>query len=101
MTTAIPTISEHFNSSAGYTWVGSAYLLANAASTPTWGKLSDIWGRKLIILVATAVFFIGSLICGISTSILMLVSGRAVQGAGGGGLIILVNICISDLFSAR
>ncbi|KFY88351.1 hypothetical protein V498_06810 [Pseudogymnoascus sp. VKM F-4517 (FW-2822)] len=101
MTTAIPTISEHFNSSAGYTWVGSAYLLANAASTPTWGKLSDIWGRKSIILVATAVFFIGSLICGISTSILMLVSGRAVQGAGGGGLIILVNICISDLFSVR
>ncbi|KAI9698407.1 MAG: hypothetical protein M1836_003987 [Candelina mexicana] len=101
ITTALPTISEHFHSSAGYTWVGSAYLLANAATVPTWGKFSDIWGRKPVLLAAAAIFFIGSLISAVSVSIVMLIAGRAVQGVGGGGLIILVNICISDLFSMR
>ncbi|KAI9680046.1 MAG: hypothetical protein M1817_005062 [Caeruleum heppii] len=101
ITTALPTISEHFESSAGYTWIGSAYLLACAASTPSWGKLSDIWGRKPVLLAASVVFFLGSGLCGGSTSIKMLIAGRAVQGVGGGGLIILVNICISDLFSMR
>jgi fucose permease len=101
ITTALPTISEYFHSNAGYTWIGSAYLLANAASTPSWGKFSDIWGRKPILLVAAAIFFIGSLLAGVSVSIGMLIAARAVQGIGGGGLIILVNICISDLFSMR
>lgn len=101
ITTALPTISEHFQSSAGYTWIGSAYLLANAASTPTWGKFSDIWGRKPVLLCASVVFFIGSLLAAVSVSIEMLIAARAVQGIGGGGLIILVNICISDLFSMR
>jgi hypothetical protein len=101
ITTALPTISEYFHSNAGYTWIGSAYLLANAASTPSWGKFSDIWGRKPILLVAAAIFFIGSLLAGVSVSIGMLIAARAVQGVGGGGLIILVNICISDLFSMR
>ena len=101
ITTALPTISEHFHSNAGYTWIGSAYLLANAASTPSWGKFSDIWGRKPILLVAVAIFFIGSLLAGVSVNIGMLIAARAIQGIGGGGLIILVNICISDLFSMR
>ncbi|TGO51564.1 hypothetical protein BOTNAR_0352g00030 [Botryotinia narcissicola] len=86
ITTALPTISEHFHSNAGYTWIGSAYLLANAASTPSW---------------AAGVFFIGSLLAATSVSIGMLIVARAIQGIGGGGLIILVNICISDLFSMR
>ncbi|PQE20393.1 major facilitator superfamily transporter protein [Rutstroemia sp. NJR-2017a BBW] len=98
ITTALPTISEHFHSNAGYTWIGSAYLLANAASTPVWGKFSDIWGRKPILLIAAGVFFIGSLIAAVSVNIGMLIVARAIQGIGGGGLIILVNICISDLF---
>ena len=101
ITTALPTISEHFHSNAGYTWVGSAYLLASAASTPSWGKFSDIWGRKPILLCAAAVFFLGSLLAAISVNIGMLITARAIQGIGGGGLIILVNICISDLFSMR
>jgi hypothetical protein len=102
VTTALPTISESLNSgSTGYTWIGSAYLLANAASTPSWGKLSDIWGRKPILLLAATVFFVGSALAGGSTSISMLIAARAVQGIGGGGLIILANICISDLFSMR
>ncbi|KAF2498804.1 MFS multidrug transporter-like protein [Lophium mytilinum] len=101
ITTALPTISEHFHSSAGYTWIGSSYLLASAASTPIWGKISDIWGRKPILLIANVVFFVGSLIAGLSINIGMLITARAIQGIGGGGLIVLVNICISDLFSMR
>ncbi len=101
ITTALPTISEYFHSNAGYTWIGSAYLLANAASTPSWGKFSDIWGRKPVLLAACGVFFIGSLLAAVSVSIAMLIAARAIQGIGGGGLIILVNICISDLFSMR
>ena len=101
ITTALPTISEHFHSTAGYTWIGSAYLLANAASTPSWGKFSDIWGRKPVLLCASVIFFIGSLLAAVSVSIEMLIAARAIQGIGGGGLIILVNIAISDLFSMR
>lgn len=101
ITTALPTISEYFHSNAGYTWIGSAYLLANAASVPSWGKFSDIWGRKPILLVASGVFFVGSLLAAVSVSIGMLITARAIQGIGGGGLIILVNICITDLFSMR
>lgn len=101
VSTAIPTIANQFDSAKGYTWIGSAYLLANAASTPLWGKLSDIWGRKPVLLVAVAVFFIGSLICATSIDMGMLIAGRAVQGSASGGLVALVNICISDLFSMR
>ena len=98
----MPTIAERFKVDAGdYTWVGSAYLLAAAAATPTWGKLSDIWGRKVILLLANFVFFIGSLIAALSINIKMLIAGRVIQGIGGGGLISLSNICISDLFSMR
>ena len=102
ITTALPTIAAHFHASqADYTWIGSTYLLAAAAATPTWGKISDIFGRKPVLLTANIVFFVGSLICGVSANIAMLLAGRVIQGIGGGGLIILVNICISDLFSMR
>jgi hypothetical protein len=101
ITTALPTISEYFHSSAGYLWIGSSYLLANAASTPSWGKISDIWGRKPILLCAACVFLLGSGLAGGSSSIAMLITARAIQGVGGGGLIVLSNICISDLFSMR
>lgn len=100
-TVAIPTISADFHSTAGYTWIGSAYLLANAAAAPSWGKISDIFGRKPVMLTAVGVFWIGSLLCGVSVNMGMLIFGRAVQGIGGGGSLILVNICISDMFSVR
>ncbi|KAL8814549.1 MAG: hypothetical protein Q9223_006241, partial [Gallowayella weberi] len=102
ITTAVPTIASRFKASeADYTWIGSSYLLAAAASTPTWGKFSDIWGRKPILLVANIVFLVGSLVAALSINVKMLLAGRAIQGIGGGGLIILANICISDLFSMR
>lgn len=99
--TAVPTIVQEFASPVGYTWVGSAYLLANASLVPSWGKLSDIFGRKVMLLVAVAVFWLGSLICALSINMGMLIAARAIQGAGGGGIVVLVNICISDLFSMR
>jgi EmrB/QacA subfamily drug resistance transporter len=101
ITTALPTISENFHSSAGYTWIGSAFLLANSASIPSWGKVSDIFGRKPMLLLANIIFMVGSLVAALSNSIGMLIAARAIQGIGGGGLIILVNICIGDLFSLR
>ncbi|EME79773.1 uncharacterized protein MYCFIDRAFT_58758 [Pseudocercospora fijiensis CIRAD86] len=101
ITTALPTISEHFQSTAGYTWIGSAFLLANSASIPSWGKVSDIFGRKPMLLFANVVFMVGSLVAALSNSIGMLIAARAIQGVGGGGLIILVNIVIGDLFPLR
>ncbi|PSK60748.1 hypothetical protein B9Z65_898 [Elsinoe australis] len=101
ITTALPTISEEFQSSSGYTWIGSAFLLGNAASIPTWGKISDIFGRKPVLLVANVIFFVGSLVAALANSIGMLIAARAIQGIGAGGLVILVNITIGDLFSLR
>ena len=102
ITTALPTIATHFDvSAADYTWIGSAYLVACAGAVPVWGKLSDIWGRKPALLLANAIFCAGSLVSATSVSAKMLIGGRVIQGIGGGGLIILVNICISDIFSMR
>ncbi|QPG96154.1 hypothetical protein C2857_003354 [Epichloe festucae Fl1] len=101
ITTAIPTISSHFDSSLGYIWIGSAYLLGNATFVPIWGKISDIFGRKPVLIGAVAIFGIGSLLCAISNSMGMLIAARAIQGVGGGGAIVLPNICVSDLFSMR
>lgn len=101
ITTALPTIAEYFDSPSGYTWVGSAFLLAQASATPAWSKFSDIFGRKPVILLANFIFFVGSLICGVSVSIGMLITGRAIQGVGAGGLLTLASICIGDLFSPR
>lgn len=101
VSTAIPTIAAHFHSAAGYTWIGGAYLLANAAGACIWAKLSDIWGRKPILLLAVGWFFISSIICATAVNMEMLIAGRALQGVAGGGLLQLVTIIISDLFSVR
>ncbi|KAL2263331.1 hypothetical protein VTK26DRAFT_7211 [Humicola hyalothermophila] len=101
VTVAVPTIAAEFHSTAGYTWIGSAYMLATAAGSPVWGKVSDIWGRKPTMLVAVGVFWVGSLLSAVSNGMGMLIAARAIQGIGGGGTIILVNVCIGDLFSLR
>jgi EmrB/QacA subfamily drug resistance transporter len=97
VTTALPTITEHFGSASGYTWIGSAFLLANASTIPSWGKASDIFGRKPMLLLANVIFMIGSLVAALSNSLGMLIAARAVQGLGSGGLVI-VNIAVGDLF---
>ena len=99
--TAVPTITRELNSPSGYSWIGGAYLLANAAGAPIWASLSDIWGRKPILLAAVALFIASSIICALAVDMKMLIAGRAVQGSAGGGLIMMVNIIISDIFSMR
>lgn len=102
VTTALPTISGHFKASQiSYSWVGSSYLVTQSALAPFWGKVSDIFGRKPIALLATFVFFIGSLTCAVANSIGMLIAGRAIQGAGAGGVLLIVTILIGDLVSPR
>ncbi|KAL4897706.1 major facilitator superfamily domain-containing protein [Aspergillus ambiguus] len=102
VSTALPTMAAHFHASeSGYSWMASAYMLANAACVPLWGKISDIWGRKPIILLANAVFLVASLICALAVNLPMIIAGRALQGIGGGGIIVLANISVSDLFSVR
>ncbi|TVY88286.1 MFS-type transporter [Lachnellula willkommii] len=102
VTTALPTIAGYFKASQiSYSWVGSSYLVTQSALAPLWGKVSDIFGRKPILLLANFVFFIGSLICAVANSIAMLIAGRAIQGAGAGGVLLIVTILIGDLVSPR
>ncbi|KAK7959687.1 uncharacterized protein PG986_004541 [Apiospora aurea] len=98
---AIPTITSDLHSAQGYVWIGGAYLLANAATGPIWAKCSDIWGRKPLLLAAVALFTGASLLAALSASMTMLIAGRALQGVASGGLMQLVTIVISDLFSVR
>ena len=101
VTTALPTIAEEFGSSAGFVWVGSAFMLGSASATASWGKFSDVFGRKPVLLCANLVFLLGCALCGAAKTLPTLIAGRAVQGIGSGGLLTLVNIIIADLFSAR
>ncbi|KAJ4508999.1 hypothetical protein HRR86_007549 [Exophiala dermatitidis] len=100
--TALPTIARHLGAStAEYAWIGSCYTLANTSSIAIWAKLSDIFGRKPIIMLSNATFLAGSLISGLANSVSVLIGGRIVQGLGAGGCTILVTIVISDLFALR
>ncbi|KAM0415968.1 hypothetical protein ACHAPT_013067 [Fusarium lateritium] len=98
---AIPTVSAEFHSAIGYVWIGGAYMLASAATGPIWSKCSDIWGRKLVLLIAVVLFAAASVLAALSTNMSMLIAGRALQGTGSGGLTQLVTVIISDLFSVR
>ncbi|KAF8637399.1 hypothetical protein AX17_002894 [Amanita inopinata Kibby_2008] len=95
--TALPTIVEKLGGGRGYSWVGSAYLLAGASLSPVYGKLSDLIGRKPILYASILTFLIGSALCGAAQSMTWLIIARAVQGIGGGGIIQLVNITVSDI----
>ncbi|KAL0264991.1 hypothetical protein SLS55_000947 [Diplodia seriata] len=99
--TAIPTITSELHSAAGYTWIGGAYLLAKVAVMPIWSKLSDIWGRKPILLANLFLFFASSIVCATARTMAALIAGRALQGVGGGGIMQLVYVTIADMFSLR
>ncbi|EEA21238.1 conserved hypothetical protein [Talaromyces marneffei ATCC 18224] len=100
--TALPTIAAHLNATTSeYSWVGSAYTLASTASTPLWARVSDICGRKEILMVTNVTFLVGSLICALSISPGMMIGGRVAQGLGGGGISVVVTIVIGDLFPLR
>lgn len=101
VTPAIPSIAADFQSSSGYIWVGGAFILGSTAMTPVWGSVADIWGRKPIMLIAQAFFFVGSLLCALAPNMDAFIAGRGVQGIGASGMGILVNIIICDTFSMR
>lgn len=99
---ALPTIiSDLHGSQDQYTWVVTATLLASTATTPIWGKLSDITSKKLLVQLAIVLFTIGSVVAGFSQSVPQLIAARAVQGLGLGGLTALVVIVIAAMFSPR
>src|SRR5450631_630555 len=99
--TALPTIGRHFSNLGDLAWVVTAYLLTATAVTPLYGKLSDIHGRRAMMLIAIVVFVAGSLVCAMAPSMIALVLGRALQGAGGGGLMVLAQTIIADIVSPR
>lgn len=99
--TALPTIVEHLGEGKNYSWVGSAYLLAASALSPLYGKLSDLIGRKPVLYSSILIFLLGSALCGAAKSLTWLIICRAVQGIGGGGIIQLVQITISDIVSLQ
>ncbi|KAJ6581799.1 MFS general substrate transporter [Mycena capillaripes] len=102
VTTALPTITAELHGTASdYSWTGVAYMLASGACIPLWGKLSDVVGRKAILYPCIALFLLGSGLCGAATSMSFLIACRAVQGVGGGGVIVMVQVIISDIVSLQ
>ncbi|KAG6370062.1 MFS general substrate transporter [Boletus reticuloceps] len=95
--TALPTIVAHLQGGNSYSWVGSAYLLSAGAFAPLYGKLSSVFGRKPLLYSCIAVFLFASALCGSAQSMTWLIGCRALQGIGGGGLIQLSLITISDI----
>jgi len=99
--TALPTIVGELGGQDQLAWVVSATLLTSTASTPLWGKLSDLYGRRPLFQAAIVVFLAGSVLCGLSQSMGQLVAFRAVQGLGIGGLMALSQAIIGDIVSPR
>ncbi len=99
--TALPTIGREVNDVRNLSWVISAYLVTSTAVTPLYGKLSDIHGRRSMLLLAIAVFLGGSVAAALSRNIFVLIAARAVQGLGGGGLISLAQTIVGDLIVPR
>lgn len=99
--TALPTIVGDLGGLEHLSWVVTAYLLAATVSTPLWGKLGDLLGRKHVFQVSIVVFLVGSVLSGVAQSMGQLIGARAVQGLGGGGLIVLAQAIIGDVVSPR
>ncbi|MFE5656170.1 DHA2 family efflux MFS transporter permease subunit [Streptomyces sp. NPDC056517] len=101
VSTALPTIVSELGGMEHLSWVVTAYILASTAGTPLWGKLGDQYGRKRLFQAAIVLFLIGSALCGVAQNMPQLIAFRAVQGLGGGGLIVLAMAIVGDLVSPR
>ncbi|MFE5797333.1 DHA2 family efflux MFS transporter permease subunit [Streptomyces sp. NPDC056503] len=101
VSTALPTIVSELGGMEHLSWVVTAYMLASTAATPLWGKLGDQYGRKRLFQAAIVLFLIGSALCGIAQDMSQLIAFRAVQGLGGGGLMVLSMAIVGDLVSPR
>ncbi|KAJ3024382.1 UNVERIFIED_CONTAM: hypothetical protein HDU68_008231 [Siphonaria sp. JEL0065] len=98
---ALQVIASEFSALDQINWVGTAYFLTSTAFIPVYGQLCDVFGRKSIFLIAITIFEIGSLLCGASNSMNMLIVSRAIAGLGGSGIFSLTMIIIGDLTTAR
>ena len=101
VSTALPTIVGELGSVDHMLWITSAYMLCSTIMMPVYGKLGDMHGRKKLFCVALVLFGLGSLICGVGATMLFLIIGRAVQGLGGGGLMILSQSIVADIFAPK
>ena len=99
--TALPTIVGEMGGLTHLSWVVTAYLLAQTVVTPLYGKLGDLYGRKKVVQVAIFIFLLGSALCGLSQTMTQLIIFRAVQGLGGGGLMVTTQAVIGDVVPAR
>jgi EmrB/QacA subfamily drug resistance transporter len=98
---ALPTIGRTLGSVENLSWVVTAYLLANTAATPLFGKLSDIHGRRRMMLTAIVIFLVGSVACALAPTMPALIAARAIQGIGGGGVLPIAHTIIGDMVSPR
>lgn len=101
VTTALPTITGELGGLNHLSWVVTSYLLAATVSTPLYGKLGDLYGRKRLFQISIVVFLIGSVLCGVSQTMVQLIAFRAIQGLGGGGLMVLAQAIIAEVVSPR
>ncbi len=101
VSTALPTIVGDLHGASHLSWVVTAYLLASTVSTPLWGKLGDLYGRKIFFQAAIVIFLAGSMLSGLSHSMVQLIAFRAIQGLGGGGLQIGAMTILGDVVSPR
>jgi len=101
VSTALPTIVGELGGLTHLSWVVTAYLLSSTVAGPLYGKFGDLHGRKVVLQVAIVIFLVGSALCGLAQNMLQLVIFRALQGIGGGGLIVTTMAIISDLIPPR
>ncbi|MEV7450575.1 DHA2 family efflux MFS transporter permease subunit [Streptomyces nigra] len=101
VSTALPTIVSDLGGLEHLSWVVTAYLLASTAATPLWGKLGDQYGRKRLYQIAIVIFLVGSALCGMAQDMTQLIAFRALQGLGGGGLIVLSMAIVGDIVPPR
>ena len=99
--TALPTIGRQFGDVSNLSWVITAYLLASTAVAPVFGTLSDIYGRRAMIITSLSLFVVGSILCAIAPNMPILILARGLQGLGGGGIMPVVQTVISDVVSPR
>ena len=101
VSTALPTIVGDLGGLSHLSWVVTAYLLASTVSGPLYGKLGDLYGRKTLLQVAIVLFLIGSALCGLAQSMTELIAFRALQGLGGGGLMVTTMAVVGDIIAPR
>ena len=101
VSTALPTIVGDLGGLSHLSWVVTAYLLASTVSGPLYGKLGDLYGRKTLLQIAIVLFLIGSALCGLARSMTELIAFRALQGLGGGGLMVTTMAVVGDIISPR